>query len=227
MQRWGFLLACALLVTCSMAAQEVIALFNRSNYEGWTYVNNAGIELNAQNIGRGRITLLTTEQGNVQELISPRLDCAGVDSLGLQVEYAVDATNYSKVTIRIDVNDDAGQSLSSVTMKAVKGEPLQQLATVIPATGIGQCQLRFSAPDADVNNCGSVMAVSVLAYRSTVTGDVDGDGKVDVSDVNAVINIILGVTTDGQLRTRADVDGDGKVDVSDVNHIINTILKVG
>ena len=55
-------------------------------------------------------------------------------------------------------------------------------------------------------------------------GDVDGDGKVDVSDVNAVINVILKVDAGNQPATAADVDGDGKVDVSDVNAIINIIL---
>ena len=56
-------------------------------------------------------------------------------------------------------------------------------------------------------------------------GDLDGDGKVDVSDVNAVINIILKAKTESDYKGKADVTGDGKVDVSDVNEIINMILK--
>ena len=59
----------------------------------------------------------------------------------------------------------------------------------------------------------------------TTIGDVDGDGKVDVSDVNAAINIILKTKEAGDYPGNADVDGDGKVDVSDVNAIINIILK--
>ena len=57
-------------------------------------------------------------------------------------------------------------------------------------------------------------AAFILAY------DVTGDDKVDVSDVNSLINTILGVTASGE----DDVDGDGKVDVSDVNVLINYIL---
>lgn len=57
-----------------------------------------------------------------------------------------------------------------------------------------------------------------------VTGDVNGDGKVDVEDVNCIINVILKLNSDNQAL--ADVDGDGKVDVSDVNAVINIILKV-
>ena len=59
-----------------------------------------------------------------------------------------------------------------------------------------------------------------------IVGDVDGDGKVDVSDVNATINIILKTKTVDDYPGNADVDGDGKVDVSDVNAIINLILKI-
>ena len=57
-----------------------------------------------------------------------------------------------------------------------------------------------------------------------VKGDINGDGKVNVSDVTALINMILGVTTMNQ--SRADVNGDGKVNVSDVTALINIILSV-
>ena len=57
-------------------------------------------------------------------------------------------------------------------------------------------------------------------------GDVTGDNKVDVADVNAVINIILKTKTTEDYPGNADIDGDGKVDVSDVNAIINIILKI-
>ena len=55
-------------------------------------------------------------------------------------------------------------------------------------------------------------------------GDVDGDGKVDISDVNACINIILELKTEADYKGNADLTGDGKVDISDVNEIINIIL---
>lgn len=53
-------------------------------------------------------------------------------------------------------------------------------------------------------------------------GDVNGDGRVNVSDVSALINMILGITTMNE--TRADVNGDQKVNVSDVSALINIIL---
>lgn len=55
-------------------------------------------------------------------------------------------------------------------------------------------------------------------------GDITGDGKVDVSDVNAAINIILELKTQADYPGNADLTGDDKVDVADVNELINIIL---
>ncbi len=57
-----------------------------------------------------------------------------------------------------------------------------------------------------------------------LSGDVNGDGKVNVSDVTALINMIMGITT--MDATVADVNGDGKVNVSDVSALINIILNI-
>lgn len=53
-----------------------------------------------------------------------------------------------------------------------------------------------------------------------VQGDVTGDGTVDVSDVNIIINVMLGK----EINERADVTGEGSVDVADVNQVINIML---
>ena len=54
-----------------------------------------------------------------------------------------------------------------------------------------------------------------------VRGDVTGDGQVDIADVNAVINMMLGKV---DKTSTADVTGDGSVDIADVNTIINIML---
>ena len=51
-------------------------------------------------------------------------------------------------------------------------------------------------------------------------GDVNGDGEVNIADVNAVINIIL----NGSENPSGDVNGDGEINIADINAIINIIL---
>ena len=57
--------------------------------------------------------------------------------------------------------------------------------------------------------------------KPDVPGDVNGDSEVNIADVNAVINMILGGNDD---NTAADVNGDGEINIADVNAIINIIL---
>ena len=54
-----------------------------------------------------------------------------------------------------------------------------------------------------------------------VPGDSNDDGTVDISDVNAVINMMLGKA---DLIENCDMNGDGKIDISDVNAVINAML---
>lgn len=64
----------------------------------------------------------------------------------------------------------------------------------------------------------------ISPFASNVTGDVNGDGKVNVSDVTTLVNMILGLISKDEAR--ADVDGNGKVNVSDVTALINIILGI-
>ncbi len=59
-----------------------------------------------------------------------------------------------------------------------------------------------------------------LQANAAKRGDVNGDNNVDVSDINIVINEILGKGG----TYNADVNGDGTTDVSDINIVINIIL---
>ncbi|MBR0270004.1 MAG: BspA family leucine-rich repeat surface protein [Prevotella sp.] len=54
-------------------------------------------------------------------------------------------------------------------------------------------------------------------------GDVNGDGKVNVADVTALVNHLRGIAGDYHLYA-ADVDGNGKVTSADVPALVNTIL---
>ncbi len=54
-------------------------------------------------------------------------------------------------------------------------------------------------------------------------GDVNGDGSITIADVTALVNIILGKTTDYDQRV-ADVNEDNSVTIADVTALVNIIL---
>ena len=54
-----------------------------------------------------------------------------------------------------------------------------------------------------------------------IKGDVNGDGEVNIADVNAIIEMILS----GVNEPRGDVNGDLEVNIADVNAVIEIILK--
>lgn len=62
-----------------------------------------------------------------------------------------------------------------------------------------------------------------LGTGKSLPGDADGDGRVTVGDVTAIVNIILGKGGDYDQQA-ADVNGDGSVTVSDVTAVVNIIL---
>ncbi len=54
----------------------------------------------------------------------------------------------------------------------------------------------------------------------SIKGDVNGDGEVNIADINALISLILS----GGSSDAADVNGDGEVNIADVNAVIDIIL---
>ena len=65
---------------------------------------------------------------------------------------------------------------------------------------------------------------TIVVGNGLLKGDINNDGKVDVSDYIGVANHILGQTQAGFNEEAADVNEDGKIDVSDYIGIANIIL---
>jgi hypothetical protein len=65
---------------------------------------------------------------------------------------------------------------------------------------------------------------NITEIETTTLGDVNNDMAVDVADVVAIVNYILGEPDNGFNEAVADVNGDGKIDVDDVVQTVNIIL---
>ena len=70
------------------------------------------------------------------------------------------------------------------------------------------------------------VAMTPVPKVAVVAGDVDGDGRVTVADVTALIDYLLTGDIEGINPETADVDGDGKIAVADVTALIDIILGV-
>ncbi len=110
------------------------------------------------------------------------------------------------VTTSSDVN---------VAKSRVVGNTIQ-----VVAVGPGRAVITVSTPSP---NTQSDSCVIIVSGGEPVAGDVSGDGHVDITDVNEVINMMLGKTTSS---STADLSGDGQIDIEDLNAVINIMLGI-
>ena len=105
----------------------------------------------------------------------------------------------------------------------------------LPRRGLGSVfNQTWGAPCLEVATDGGNAAMlymyvpgnGMAAYKLTkvaMLGDINGDGKLDVTDVTELINIVLsGVSANMDVD---DINGDGRLDVTDVTALISMVLK--
>ena len=57
-----------------------------------------------------------------------------------------------------------------------------------------------------------------------ILGDANGDGEVLIGDVIAILNYIVGVTSENFNKKAADANGDGEILIGDVIAVLNIIV---
>ena len=65
---------------------------------------------------------------------------------------------------------------------------------------------------------------SVAGFTGNLFGDVNGDGKVNVADVVAVVNAVMGNAPDNFDEAMADINGNGNIDADDVCLLAGNLL---
>lgn len=67
-------------------------------------------------------------------------------------------------------------------------------------------------------------SVSYITVKNYKRGDVNGDDIVDVEDVSALIDVVLGLRSADKYEGRAYVNDDDLIDVNDINAVLDIIL---
>ena len=133
--------------------------------------------------------------------------------------YAGDYTQTVNLLLANEQGDSTQRTITGIT---------DHFYTVNDLTGGGTFYYRVKAiyTDNSESDWSNVEMVTLNANPDTdwLLGDVDGNGEVNVTDVNILVNIILGKDNAASYDGRADVDGNGNVDITDVNEVVNIIL---
>ncbi|HEY3283010.1 MAG TPA: dockerin type I domain-containing protein [Armatimonadota bacterium] len=141
-------------------------------------------------------------------------DVSGVLRVAISPDGAVLATGRSNGTIRF--------------WRATDGLALGQFAEEV---GLGIADMTFT-PDGKLlvykRSDGVLVAAEVPdLIPQVVKGDVDGSGKVNITDVVMALRFAVGVMTPSPQQLAAcDVNGNGRIDVSDVVTIIRKAVGI-
>lgn len=223
--------ASLLLLALPANAQQLLTQFDLNHYDGWNYTRS-GFVLNAaniSNINKG-VQLFKASNGTDYTLVSPQVDCSGYDTLQIGIDWFTPTCTYNeqysltKSSPVVELLDTEGQVLVQHTelLTDVQIEHQLQVKLALPA-GSTALSVRLAAWTADYNSPGQVRSVVVYGLKAdtSLRGDFNGDGSVDVSDVTAFVAKLLNGTT---VLDTDDLNGDGRVDVGDVTTLINLCL---
>ena len=75
-----------------------------------------------------------------------------------------------------------------------------------------------------VTDQGEVTPASTVSFEYVISGDVNGDGLVNVTDIVATVNYIMEKPSDGFNEDAADLNGDGEINVTDIVKMVSIIM---
>ena len=90
--------------------------------------------------------------------------------------------------------------------------------------GIYEYMVKAIYTDGTESVWSNIQHVTLTGGIAVLTGDVNDDGEVNIGDVTAIIDYLLGNASDTFNIEAADVNGDGEVNIADVTAIIDMLL---
>lgn len=142
---------------------------------------------------------------------------AGIKSISFKGQ-ALDLATIQTTGINLESATDAVSADDFVVVK--EGEDAKVTKLVEP-TDEGYVAV-ITAVSADLKATETYVINIKKPAAPQLKGDINGDGVVDVTDVSALIDIVL--NSDSSAASVADINEDGTVDVSDVSALISIVL---
>ena len=171
----------------------------------------------------GSATVVASQEGNTQYQPFSRTFTLTINKAKLTIT----AKSYSKKQYEEVPSFEAEYSgfKYNDTENVLTKKP-ELVCSATATSGPGKYAIYVSGAEArnyDIKYVNGVLTVTEA--ESTVRkGDVNSDGSVDVADVVATVNYILGRSSAGFVVAAADINGDKAIDVADVVGMVNIIL---
>ena len=221
------------------------ATINGGNYTGIETTGNIVINVVGDNtvtsnasVGmtlRGNVTRITGFDGSGDHNLTVTGNARGIYVRGnyLNLDGGLNLSAESRIYGILGNNSTAmtvGGENTVVRTKGGAGNAMRGVATLTLNDGLEITEpvgTTFEPNICFVNNGSEVVNEWVtISYQPNtgIRGDVNGDGVVDVDDMNAVINIMLNKAHAEDFTGNPDVDESGVVDIDDMNIIINIML---
>jgi hypothetical protein len=68
------------------------------------------------------------------------------------------------------------------------------------------------------------LTISDTEYLTRIAGDANNDGEVNVSDIQEIVNYIMGKPSANFKQAAADLNGDGEINVTDIVKVVSIII---
>jgi endonuclease I len=131
--------------------------------------------------------------------------------------------NDADANLRVDYSTDKGSSWYELGDFTFTRGRMQQVIMDIPM--VGNVRFRICQLSGMRVNIDDITIYGRSQQQQPLKGDVNGDGEINIADVNALLDIILGGNVDEETLKRADVNEDNEIGIADVNEVIAIILE--
>ena len=199
-------------VTSDQNAKNIPGLFGK-----WDFAKCAVQEIE-EGQGRGQRAVAMKRPSQITS-------SAPLNIIPYMVEYTVFNPTNTAAKFRFYYSVDGGENWTAHPDGVMDIDAKSQASVAMTLPTKDPIMLRFSMTSGSAKaNC--YLDDIKVYYKDTwgpayEPGDVNLDGEINVSDVNALIDILLGGE---DVNGVADVNGDGEISIADINMIISTIV---